>query len=199
MTVPKFSWLNAALEARSAPAYGIGAKGIFAKRWIKQGTMLVAFGGYVFTKKEEEEMSDEIGDEAIQISVNLVLGNRKKLENEDADNFNHSCNPNAGCKGTIFLVAMRNIREGEEVTFDYAMVLHRTRGCARYRLACNCGQHDCRKIITDADWTSPDLQLRYQGYFQWYIEEKIARLNGKKGGKWDTTFSPRSPTQVATK
>ena len=175
-----FSWLSPALETRSAPAYGIGAKGIFAKRRIKQGTLLVAFGGYVFTKKEEEEMWQEIGDEAIQISVDLVLGNRRKSENEDADNFNHSCNPNAGCKGTIFLVAMRNIRKDEEVTFDYAMVLHRTRGCTPYRLACDCGQDTCRKSITDTDWTIPELQRRYQGYFQWYIEEKIARLNCKQ-------------------
>ncbi len=93
-------------------------------------------------------------------------------------NFNHSCNPNAGCKGTIFLIAMRNIRKDEEVTFDYAMDLHRTRGCKPHRLPCQCGEDNCRRVITDMDWRIPELQTRYRGYFQWYIEEAIAKRTG---------------------
>ncbi len=71
---------------------------------------------------------------------------------------------------------MRNIKKDEEVTFDYAMVLHRTRGCKPYRLACKCGGGDCRKVITDMDWRIPELQERYAGYFSWFLQEKIDRL-----------------------
>jgi hypothetical protein len=34
---------------------------------------------------------------------------------------NHSCDPNVGFAGDIVLVAMRDIRQGEELTADYAL------------------------------------------------------------------------------
>ncbi|MBK9208591.1 MAG: SET domain-containing protein-lysine N-methyltransferase [Anaerolineales bacterium] len=42
-------------------------------------------------------------------------------EKEPNDCFNHSCNPNLGFFGQIGLVALRDIKTGEELMFDYAM------------------------------------------------------------------------------
>lgn len=91
----------------------------------------------------------------------------------DEDYFNHSCTPNAGIKGQIVLVAMRDIRADEEVCFDYAMCLYPTPGAPRYEMRCNCGAKNCRGVITDDDWQIPELQKRYDGYFSWFIQEKI--------------------------
>ena len=88
--------------------------------------------------------------------------------------FNHSCEPNAGIKGQIFLTAMRDIKAGEEVTFDYAMTLARTKHAKPYRMNCLCGKALCRKIITDNDWKIPVLQKKYKGFFQYFIQEKIS-------------------------
>jgi hypothetical protein len=73
------------------------------------------------------------------------------------------------------LVAMKTINGGVEITFDYAMVLHRSTGCPPYRMECRCGSPHCRGVITDEDWRLLDLQQRYKGWFTWYLQEKILR------------------------
>ena len=35
---------------------------------------------------------------------------------------NHSCNPNTGIKGKVTVVALRDIKEGEELTIDYSTI-----------------------------------------------------------------------------
>jgi len=86
-------------------------KGVFTKKDIKIGTILVIFGGYVFTFEEESTFPPSMNDFAHQISPEFVLGIRKKSEIQPVDQLNHSCDPNAGFKGQIFLVAMRNIKK----------------------------------------------------------------------------------------
>ena len=79
-----------------------------------------------------------------------------------------------GFKGQIFLVAMRDIKPGEEATFDYGTVLHESPDAPRYTLGCKCGASSCRGTITENDWKNPVLQKKYKGYFQYYLAEKIS-------------------------
>jgi hypothetical protein len=85
----------------------------------------------------------------LQIDEDFVingLDNEYPREIEDSFFFNHSCEPNAGIKGQIFLIAMRDIRKGEEVTFDYAMCLHETKEARQYRMKCRCESPNCRGL-----------------------------------------------------
>ena len=109
----------------------------------------------------------------MQISEIFSLGYRNKSEIEDVAYFNHSCDPNAGINGQIFLVAMKNIKEGEEITFDYAMALCKSRGTKTYKIKCHCGSKNCRGYVTEDDWKIPELQKKYDGYFQYFLQEKI--------------------------
>jgi hypothetical protein len=93
----------------------------------------------------------------------------EKGELEDDDFFNHSCSPNAGVQGHLLMVAMRDIRPKEEITYDYAM----TDDDIDYNFKCNCGSKQCRNYITSSDWKIPSLQRRYKGYFSWFIQDKI--------------------------
>jgi uncharacterized protein len=70
-------------------------------------------------------------------------------------------------------VAMREIQIGEQVTFDYAMCLYRKNEDEAYVFDCHCGSKNCRGQITDEDWKIRNLQDRYRGYFQWFLQEKI--------------------------
>lgn len=160
--------LNSKLETRGGVAY----KCVFAKGRINAGERLAIFGGKLIRAVEED------GDYGIQIDETFVINalDKETQDMEDAFFFNHSCGPNAGLKGQIFLVAMRDIEEDEEVTFDYAMCLHRVEGLPPYRLECLCGADNCRKIITDDDWQIPELQKKYDGYFSWYLQDKIDKL-----------------------
>ncbi|MCX5903887.1 MAG: SET domain-containing protein, partial [Proteobacteria bacterium] len=101
---------------------------------------MAIFAGHVMKVEDEPEFSEGKKDFAVQIDEHFVIGTKHEGEIEDTDIFNHSCNPNAGFKGQIFLVAMRDIPAGEEVTFDYAMVLHEAAGMPQgYEFACLCG------------------------------------------------------------
>jgi hypothetical protein len=76
------------------------------------------------------------------------------------------------------MVAMRTLTTGEEVTYDYAMVMHpNAKSTSYFTMECRCGHTRCRKFITEDDWKIRELQRRYRGYFQWYLQEKIASLD----------------------
>lgn len=168
-----FSWMNPKLEVRETQKYG---KGVFAKKDIKKSEILTIFGGYIKNNKEEAGLKSSVSDEGVQISEDFSLGVLKPEELEDASFLNHSCSPNAGFAGQIFLVAMRNIKKGEQVAFDYAMVLSKTKGVKFYKMKCSCGSKSCRGYIADNDWKIPELQKKYKRYFQFYLQEKIKKL-----------------------
>lgn len=73
--------------------------------------------------------------------------------------FNHSCDPNAGIKNNRDIVAMRPIRKGEEIVFDYAM-----NNIDDWTMECNCGSKNCRKIISNFDALNEKTKEKYKGY-----------------------------------
>jgi len=166
-----YSWLNHKLEVRDTEKYG---KGIFTNTGVKKDDVLAVFGGYVMRIEEEENLSKDCEDSGVQIMDDFVIAS--KDAEEDTDFFNHSCEPNAGFKGQIFLVAMMDIEKDCEVTFDYAMVLHPSKGAHSYKMKCFCGLDKCRGYITESDWENEILQKKYKGYFQYYLQDKINRV-----------------------
>lgn len=176
-TKSTFSWMNPKLEVREAGNFG---KGVFAKKNIKKDERLAIFGGYIISREDEDNLPLKMRDFCLQISENHVIGPIKEGQIDDACYFNHCCDPNAGIKGQIFLVAIRNIKKGEYVTFDYGMVLHNSSNVKKqYRLKCECGSSICRKVVTVNDWKKKELQKKYNGYFQFYIQEKINNLKNE--------------------
>jgi len=145
-------------------------KGIFAKEPLTKDERLAIFGGHVMRVLDEPEFLDGTSDLALQIDEQFVIGTAHENELEDTDYFNHSCNPNAGFKGQIFLVAMSLVAAGAEV-------FRKCRGGGQpYGFECCCGSPECRGRVTDNDWKLPELQQRYNGYFSWFLQEKIDRL-----------------------
>lgn len=158
------SWLNSFCEARASSC----GKGVFAKMALNSGEVICILGGHVMGIHDDPVG----GDFSLQIADEFVFGAKYEHELEDTDYFNHSCEPNSGWKGQIFLVAMRDIGAGEEICFDYATVV----SLKGYGFSCLCGTPSCRKQITCHDWMIPELQKKYEGWFQWYLQEKINKL-----------------------
>ncbi|HWJ25958.1 MAG TPA: SET domain-containing protein [Flavisolibacter sp.] len=70
---------------------------------------------------------------------------------------NHSCNPNCGVNTNFEMVTLRDVREDEELFWDYSTsMLER-----HWTLSCACGEKNCRKIITDFDLLPQKLQNKY--------------------------------------
>ena len=168
------SWLNPHLEKGCSDTLGWG---IFAKADIGKDERLAIFGGKIMLIDEMYQIPEMMQSYTMQIEERFVLGPASSVP-EDTDFFNHSCDPNSGFKGQVFLVAMRDIRAGEEITFDYCMTVSESVGSDMvFEMDCACGSPWCRKTITEQDWMIPGLQLRYKGYFSPYIQDKIEKLD----------------------
>ncbi|MEN6444065.1 MAG: SET domain-containing protein [Methanoregula sp.] len=168
------SWLNPHLERRNSGTHGWG---IFANADIKKDERLAIFGGKIMLIDEMYQIPVDMQRYTMQIEERFVLGPASAIP-EDTDFFNHSCDPNSGFKGQVFLVAMRDINAGEEITFDYGVTVSESMGSTMiFEMDCTCGSPRCRKTITEQDWMLPELQARYRGYFSQYIQDKIERSN----------------------
>ena len=95
--------------------------------------------------------------------------------------FNHSCDPNVGFNGQVVLVAMRDVKLGEELTFDWAMFTDESDIWKDYQVKCNCGKPNCRKTLTPHDWRRKDLQRRYRGYFATFVQKRIDAAEIRQG------------------
>ncbi len=143
-----------------------GGRGVFAKGRVQAGKLLAAWGGDVVDREWLRQAGHRLTRLAVQIDENLFLVPARQ---GPADWFNHSCAPNAGLRGQIVLVAMRDIEAGEEVCYDYAM----SDGSDYDEIDCQCGALTCRGRITGEDWRDPDLMERYAGYFSPYLQHRI--------------------------
>lgn len=170
-----YSYLNPKAEIRKSPITGQGG---FAKTLIKKGELVAIWGGHVISNEQYLKLSKEIQEEGhsgypLEIHGNFCLGPITIKEVDGALFLNHSCNPNIGIKGQIVFVAMRDIKPGEELTYDYATVDSDETILMNFQ--CNCGSPNCRKIITSNDWRDPGFQKKYKGYLSWWIQERIKK------------------------
>jgi hypothetical protein len=169
-----FSWMNPKLEIKKTINYG---NGVFTTQEIKKGEILFVMGGYILTINDENNLRGIIADKPIEISDKFSIGPRKAsdLKKMPQHYVNHSCEPNAGFNGQIFMVAIKKIKKGEEVCYDYAMVMNSNKNSSTYfTFKCLCNYKNCRKLITEDDWKKEDLQKKYKGFFQWFIQNKIS-------------------------
>lgn len=166
------SYLSQKTIVKDSP---IHCKGLFAKEAILKDEVVAIKGGYIFDRSTLEKVENELGPAEIQIDTNFFIGPVSATEREGAMLFlNHSCQPNVYIQGQIVFVAMRDIKQGEELTHDWA-----TTDDDDYQMECNCGSQDCRGIITGKDWQNKDLQKKYHGCFAWYLERKIKAMKGE--------------------
>lgn len=156
------SYLSPGLCERES-SKGIGT---FAVGPFRKGDVLAVFGGDVMTRDELEAAPPDRKMNCVQITADLYLTPNPV---GPGDHINHSCDPNAGFMGQIVLVAMQDIRAGEEVCYDYAM----TDTSDYDQFACLCGTSLCRGFVTGNDWKLPELRQRYRGHFSPYVASLI--------------------------
>jgi SET domain-containing protein len=161
------NWLNPKIEPKKSKKHG---KGEFAIENISKNEILAVFGGNITTRTERDSLEEDVRYLSLGIDDDLFIGPDSINKTDDADWFNHSCNPNTGLWGQIMLVAMRDIKKGEEITFDYVISCSQ-KGEKRILFNCDCGSPNCRKEITNQDWKNPKLQKKYKGYFSFFVQK----------------------------
>lgn len=169
------SWMTPSCEKKD---FSINRSGVYARVPIAKGELIAIFGGDVLTIDETLKLPEQFRYYPLQIEERFMLYMRNPSSPEDTDYFNHSCSPNAGIKGQIFLSAMRDINADEEITFDYCMSLSEFTGSSFViEFECSCGSPECRGKVTQSDWRIRSLQEKYNGFFSLYIQDKIEKFN----------------------
>lgn len=168
-------WLAPSLVGRRG--LGKGGHGVFARRPIAKGELLAVFGGTVVSAEQLRHASPSFRRLTLQIDEDLFVVSTVE---GPADWFNHACDPNAGLRGQLSLVALEPILAGEEVCYDYAM----SDGSAYDEFPCACGALHCRGRVTGNDWQLPELWARYGEHFSPYLLARIAQLRERPQQSW---------------
>lgn len=129
-------YLLMALVIRSS---AIHAAGCYTTTAVRKGTRVAEYTGPRLTKRKADKCYDELpitylfglGDGSIVIDGHCM-----------AMFINHSCAPNCETeevRGRVWIKAIRNIRAGEEITYDYCLY-----DGGDDEATCNCGTPKCR-------------------------------------------------------
>lgn len=136
---------------------GVHGKGVYATRTIRKGTRIIEYTGARIPWKEAQErppadpknpyhtfyFSVDDGDIVIDAGTG---GNSARW-------INHSCDPNCETieeDGRMYVHAIRTIRAGDELFYDYKLVPaeRRTKKLEK-EFACYCGSAKCRGTMLE--------------------------------------------------
>ena len=129
----------------------IHGRGVFARRKIRAGTLLMEYTGDRISYAQacdDAAARDDDSNHTFLFSLedgSVIDGGRN---GNDARWINHCCEPNCEARegaGRIFIHALRDIARGEELNYDYGLVLEERYTAALKRsYQCRCGAPSCR-------------------------------------------------------
>ena len=143
---------------------GVHGKGVFAVQDIAEGETIIEYVGEVISWQEAQDRHPhdpsqpnhtfyfQVDDERVIDAVHK--GNSSRW-------INHSCDPNCytdEIEGRIYILALRNIAAGEELNYDYGlMVEERYTAKVKAEYVCYCGAKSCRgtMLAPKRGWRPP--------------------------------------------
>ena len=143
------------IEVRDSPIHG---SGVYAAMDIKKEDKVVEYVGEMIDKEESEKRAWAQAEEAEKTGCAAVyIFNLSKkwdldgsMEWNPARLINHSCDPNCEAiteKKRIFIYALRDIKKGEELSFDYGFEAE-----TYADHPCLCGSENCVGYIVGKDY-----------------------------------------------
>ena len=120
----------------------ISGQGSFATRDICKGEFITVLKGRPVTAAEYPSVCQKSGltlDDPLQIQTNLFL-----ILEASSKAINHSCDPNVCIREESSVYARRNIKKGEEITYDYSTTVGLNE---HWQMPCCCGSTQCRGQI----------------------------------------------------
>lgn len=143
------------VEARNSTIHG---RGVYAIAPIKKGTRVLEYLGERISHHEADARYETKGDDDGHTFL-FIASNRTVIDagvdGNDARFINHSCNPNCETvieNSRVFIDAIRSIKPGEELGYDYQLTWESTDDPAELALyACRCGAKKCRGTMLDKE------------------------------------------------
>ena len=138
------------LEVRKS---GIHGKGVFAVRPFKAGARIMEYTGNVITWKEALRRHPHDPSDPNH-TFYFHIDDKRVIDGNDGGNsakwINHACGPNCEAEqdeeqGRVFINALRDIDPGEELNYDYGLMLEgRHTAKVKKQFECRCGTPECR-------------------------------------------------------
>ncbi len=133
---------------------GVHGKGVFAVQDIPAGEVVIEYVGEIISWQEAQDRHPHDPRQPnhtfyFHIDEDRVIdalhgGNSSRW-------INHSCDPNCYADerdGRIFITALRNIAAGEELNYDYGLILEeRYTPKLKAEYPCHCGSDNCRGTL----------------------------------------------------
>lgn len=143
------------IEARNSPIHGMG---VYAVAPIKKGTRIIEYLGERISHAEADRRYELKGEDDGHTFL-FIASNRTVIDagvnGNDARFINHSCDPNCETvieNSRVFIDAIRNIKPGEELGYDYQLTWESTDDPEELALyACRCGAKKCRGTMLDKE------------------------------------------------
>ena len=128
---------------------GIHGSGVFAIADIAKGTRLIEYLGERITGAQmDARYADDPSPHTFVFSVSDGSYLDATSEGNEARFINHSCKPNCESvedEGRIYIESTRAIRAGQELSFDYGIVLEERHTKARKAFyGCKCAKRGCK-------------------------------------------------------
>jgi uncharacterized protein len=129
----------------------IHGRGVFALRRIPKGTRIIEYKGKLITDKEADRRYSRVHEHSPHTMLFSLEGGwviDATRRGNSARWINHSCAPNCDIAEEgqrIFIEARRDIRLGDELTYDYNLQIgEKHTKTAKREHACFCGARRCR-------------------------------------------------------
>jgi uncharacterized protein len=143
------------VESRQSEIHG---RGVYAARTIKKGTRIIEYLGERITHAEADRRYERKGDDDGHTFL-FIASNRTVIDagvnGNEARFINHSCAPNCETvieNSRVFIEAIRRIKAGEELGYDYQLTWESTDDPVELALyACRCGAKRCRGTMLDRE------------------------------------------------
>jgi len=149
----------------------IEGKGVFALIDISKGEVILEMDDSHVVKDKKDLTEYQKNYECDWLEDGKII-----LMQSPEKHINHSCEPNTYVKtidGIRKVVAMRDIKKGEEITYDYAI-----NGYYDSDTVCHCGSKNCRGTLSPNFFKLPkQRQLEYLPYLDdWFRKRFQAEL-----------------------
>jgi SET domain-containing protein len=133
---------------------GVHGKGVFAVQDLAEGETLIEYVGEIISWPEAQARHPHdpaqpnhtfyFHIDEVHVIDALVGGNSSRW-------INHACDPNCEAEehnGRVFIKALRNIAAGEELNFDYGLIIDaRYTAKLKAQYPCWCGAANCRGTL----------------------------------------------------
>ncbi len=162
---------------------GVHGRGVFALQDIAEGESIIEYVGEIITWKEALRRHPHDPKDPNHTFYFHIDGGRviDALYGGNSSRWiNHSCDPSCEADevdGRVFIKALRNIHAGEELSYDYGLVIDAPYTQAlKAEYPCWCGAANCRGTLLAGKGLSAGKEKKKK-------KKDKKGSKGKKGGK----------------